>query len=87
MTCWNIYGVMMHIVLTTDIMLGGQQKMGANGIDPVPPINYPGHLDSSMVFGPFNLSDATVAEASFWMWRNIEPIYDHIEAFWYQRME
>jgi hypothetical protein len=53
---------------------------GSNGqwIDPGTIEDYPPNLDSDMVFGPFDLSDAKKAEVNFWLWRDIEPIYDHI---------
>ena len=31
-----------------------------------------------MIYGPFDLSDARVAEVAFWLWRQIEVNYDHV---------
>jgi len=51
---------------------------GANGYDPASNPHYPPNMASWMIYGPFDLSDALVAEVAFWLWRQIEVNYDHV---------
>ncbi len=46
-------------------------KSGSNGVNP--PAYYPNYCDSRMTYGPFDLSDATSAELSWWDWTYTEP--------------
>ncbi|RPJ32704.1 MAG: M6 family metalloprotease domain-containing protein, partial [Planctomycetaceae bacterium] len=50
---------------------------GANGLDPASS-NYPPNMFSWMIYGPFNLSNATEADTWFELWREIEPGYDWV---------
>jgi len=50
---------------------------GAHRLDPASN-NYPPNMDSWMVYGPFDLSNATDAQAVFSLWRAIEPNYDYV---------
>jgi hypothetical protein len=45
---------------------------GADGIDPQPPVNYPDNLNSWLICGPFDLSEASSAYAAFWLWSQVE---------------
>jgi hypothetical protein len=47
---------------------------GANAI--APPANYPNNMDSWMVYGPFDLSDAVDARLTFFYWLSTEVDYD-----------
>jgi len=49
-----------------------------------PPANYPNNMDAMMVFGPFNLSDASLAYVRFWYWLETEINKDW---FWYMASE
>jgi hypothetical protein len=49
---------------------------GADGIDPQPPVNYPDNLNSWLICGPFDLSDASSAYAAFWLWSQVEEGHD-----------
>ncbi len=52
---------------------------GADGIDPgVSPSRYPPNMNAWMIYGPFDLSNATFAEAAFMLWRAIEVGYDAV---------
>ena len=51
---------------------------GANGYDPATNPHYPPNMASWMIYGPFDLNDARVAEVVFWLWRQIEVTYDHV---------
>lgn len=52
---------------------------GADGIYPTSGAdNYPNDMNTRMVYGPFDLSDAVVALAQFYLWREIEPTYDYL---------
>ncbi|MDD5466387.1 MAG: hypothetical protein PHS96_01135, partial [Anaerolineales bacterium] len=50
---------------------------GANRLDPATS-DYPPYMSSWMIYGPIDLSDATTAEASFWLWQEIETNYDYL---------
>ncbi|MDD2695803.1 MAG: proprotein convertase P-domain-containing protein, partial [Anaerolineales bacterium] len=50
---------------------------GANRLDPATS-DYPPYMSSWMIYGPIDLSDATTAEVSFWLWQEIETNYDHL---------
>ena len=52
---------------------------GADALDPQY-ANYPNYLDSWMVYGPFDLSDAADAELLFHYWNQSEQGYDYL--FW-----
>jgi hypothetical protein len=47
---------------------------GADGLDP--PVNYPDNLNSWLICGPFDLSDASSAYAAFWLWSQVEEEHD-----------
>jgi hypothetical protein len=50
---------------------------GRDGIDPAPGNDqYPNYLDTRMIYGPFDLSDATLAQVNFWLWREVEANRD-----------
>ncbi len=52
---------------------------GTDGRDPVVgDDDYFNYMSTRMVYGPFDLSDALTADASFWLWREIEEDYDYI---------
>ena len=51
-------------------------KNGSAGVNP--PNHYPNNMSAWMVYGPFNLSDATDAELNFWLWLRSESNYDFI---------
>ncbi|MCU0645584.1 MAG: hypothetical protein MUC94_15170, partial [bacterium] len=62
---------------------GGQNsvfcaKDGTAGV--TPPANYPNNMDAMMVFGPFDLSNASLAFVRFWFWLETEINKDW---FWY----
>ncbi|MFC2055408.1 M6 family metalloprotease domain-containing protein [Chloroflexota bacterium] len=48
---------------------------GANGVDPAS-YYYPNNAQSWMVYGPFNLSDTSFADLSFFYWNQSEYDYD-----------
>jgi hypothetical protein len=52
---------------------------GADGVDPAQSV-YPDNLDTWIVYGPFDLSDATAADMTFYAWAQIEDDYDGF--FW-----
>ena len=49
---------------------------GANGLDPAYD-NYANNMQSWMVYGPFDLSEATAASVSFCYWNQSELNYDY----------
>ena len=49
---------------------------GADGIWPCSPNDYPNNMYTLMIYGPFDLSDASNAGTEFGMWHNIETDYD-----------
>lgn len=51
---------------------------GANGIDPISTTTYPTNMDTWMIYGPFDLSNAKSAEITFMLWRHIELNFDHL---------
>lgn len=51
---------------------------GVNAIDPMLNPVYPPNMDSWMVYGPFDLSDAATAEIVFWLWRQMQAFYDYL---------
>lgn len=51
---------------------------GADGIDPVSTTKYPANMDTWMIYGPFDLSNAKSADVAFMLWRYIENTYDHL---------
>jgi hypothetical protein len=53
---------------------------GKNGLDPVQ-YNYPNNMQSWMIYGPFDLSDATSAHFNFHYWNISEINYDYLG--WY----
>lgn len=50
---------------------------GANGLDPAQSM-YPSNMDTWMIYGPFDLSNAKSANVAFMLWRHIEVSYDHL---------
>lgn len=40
--------------------------------------DYPNNMDTRMIYGPFDLSDATMADADFYLWREMETDYDYL---------
>jgi hypothetical protein len=54
-------------------------RSGRNGRNPTSKNNdYFNNLDTRMVYGPFDLSDASTLEISFWMWWQTEANHDYI---------
>lgn len=52
---------------------------GTHGRDPVAGNDdYFNNMNTRMIYGPFDLSDATVAETSFWLWRQIQTCCDYL---------
>lgn len=52
---------------------------GADRIYPSPDNdNYPNNMNTRMIYGPFDLSDAVKADTWFWLWREIEQNYDYL---------
>jgi hypothetical protein len=52
---------------------------GANLIDPAAGTHdYPNNMNTRMVYGPFDLSDAVFADTDFYLWRETEPGYDFL---------
>ncbi len=51
---------------------------GADGIDPTSSTTYPKNMDTWMIYGPFDLSNAKSAQVEFMLWRHIEVYWDHI---------
>lgn len=51
---------------------------GADGIDPTLSTTYPKEMDTWMIYGPFDLSNAKSAQVAFMLWRHIEVNYDHV---------
>jgi hypothetical protein len=53
---------------------------GANGIDPALSAthDYTNNLNSRLIYGPFDLSDAVLAQVQFQLWREIELNYDYL---------
>ncbi|MCD4738792.1 MAG: hypothetical protein K8R89_05990, partial [Anaerolineae bacterium] len=52
---------------------------GADGIYPTAGVaNYPNNMNTRIIYGPFDLSDAVVALTQFYLWREIEPTYDYL---------
>ncbi len=50
---------------------------GAGTAGVTPPANYPNDMDAWAVYGPFDLSDATMAEVDFELWLDAETNYDY----------
>ena len=46
---------------------------GTNGYSPYSNINYTNNMNTRMIYGPFDLSNAVYADADFYLWREIEP--------------
>ncbi|MDI6752014.1 MAG: fibronectin type III domain-containing protein [bacterium] len=63
----------------TGVWSGWCAKGGMNGLNPESN-NYPNNCNSWMEYGPFNLSDATDANLSFYFWNKSESTYDYL--FW-----
>lgn len=53
-------------------------RAGVDGYDPSTTPSYPPNMNSWMVYGPFDLSDAVFAQVNFELWRQIETIYDQV---------
>jgi hypothetical protein len=53
---------------------------GLNGYDPALTVthDYTNNLNSRMIYGPFDLSDAVLAHTQFQLWREIELNYDYL---------
>ncbi len=51
---------------------------GANGYPPSFYNLYSDNMDTRMIYGPFDLSDAVDAEVNFNLWREIEPAFDYV---------
>ncbi len=49
---------------------------GSNGIDPTISTTYPKNMNTWMIYGPFDLSNAKSAQISFMLWRHIEIHFD-----------
>jgi len=51
---------------------------GADGIEPVSGADdYPNNMNTRMIYGPFDLSDAVAAATEFYHWRETENPYDY----------
>jgi PKD repeat protein len=50
---------------------------GADALDPFT-FRYANDMDSWLIYGPFDLSDAATAETTFQLWRAIEPNFDYL---------
>ncbi len=51
----------------------------AHGIDSIyPPTAYADNMDTRMIYGPFDLSNAQYGYVRFWLWRDIEACCDWI---------
>ena len=50
---------------------------GANSVDPEVSY-YPNDMNTWMIYGPFDLSNATDAQTVFRLWRKIEPTFDFL---------
>ncbi len=57
---------------------GWPARGGADGYDPSVNNNYSNNMDTRMIYGPFDLSDAVDAEIYFFLWREIEPGFDFV---------
>lgn len=58
---------------------GWPARGGVNGINPVVGNdNYTNTMNTRMVYGPFDLSDASQADTDFYLWREIENNYDYL---------
>jgi hypothetical protein len=54
-------------------------RNGADGIDPAQGThNYPNYMETRLIYGPFDVSDAGTAYAQFQLWREIELNYDYL---------
>lgn len=52
---------------------------GANGLNPVSGNNnYFNNLNTRLIYGPFDLSDATQADTDFYLWRELEECCDYL---------
>jgi hypothetical protein len=53
---------------------------GADRVDPCAGNNYPNNMETWMIYGPFDLSDANIVDTGteFVMWHEIEEIYDEV---------
>ena len=51
---------------------------GTDRVDPCAGNDYPNNMEAWMVYGPFDLSDATDAGTEFVMWHEIEAGYDYV---------
>jgi hypothetical protein len=52
-------------------------KSGSAGVNP--PAHYPDNMEAWMIYGPFDLSDASDAELNFYYWLKSEYNYDYLE--------
>lgn len=50
---------------------------GTDGLDPAIS-NYPSNMDTWMIYGPFDLSNAKSASVSFRLWRETEAVHDQL---------
>ena len=63
----------------TDSWAAWPARRGADGLDPVTPDDhYFNTMDTRMIYGPFDLSDAVMADADFWLCREIETCFDYV---------
>jgi len=52
---------------------------GTHGRNPVAGNdNYFDNMNTRMIYGPFDLSDATMADTNFWLWREMETCCDYL---------
>jgi hypothetical protein len=51
---------------------------GTIGRDPSSNNQYADNMDTRMIYGPFDLSDAVDAKVEFWLWYEIEKDYDYL---------
>jgi len=52
-------------------------KGGTAGVKP--PANYPNNMEAWLIYGPFDLSDATYVELTFYYWLKSEDGYDYLD--------
>lgn len=51
---------------------------GADGYSPSTNNNYSNNMDTRMVYGPFDLSNAVYGYTRFWLWRDMEQTWDWV---------
>ncbi len=62
----------------SDLWAAWPPRGGASGYTPYTNNHYANDMDTRMIYGPFDLSDAVYAETDFYLWRETEPGYDYL---------